>query len=71
LVRKAAKKAATEVKMTEANAEWESAVFDAQCAGLTYPEIAALSGKSRVRIDQVIRFQRIARGIPTNHKKGA
>jgi hypothetical protein len=48
---------------------WEAACLDAYEAGLTYPEIAATSGKSRVRIDQVLRHERVRRGIPVNTQK--
>lgn len=47
---------------------WSTWVLDAFDAGLTYGQIAEVSGKSRVRIEQVIKQQRIARGIPTNQR---
>lgn len=73
LVRKVAKMNRAEKEVVEARREWREAVLFAHVAGeaaggkdLSYPKIAVLSGKSTVRIAQVIHDEREARGIPTN-----
>lgn len=43
---------------------WEQEVYRSYNDGLTYNEMAEISHKSRVRVDQVLRSERIRRGDP-------
>ncbi len=66
LKRAADKMIADEERAAESRARWEAWVLDAYASTLTYNEIAEISQRSRPRIDQVLRMERIRRG----HKVG-
>lgn len=69
LVGAASRRDSMKVGAAAAMAQFKAIVLDAWAAGLTYEEIAELSGLSRPRVDQVIREERIRRGIPiASHK---
>ncbi len=79
LRRKSDKLTRTEKEATLARQEWQEAILLAHIAGqavgkgvLTVPNIAAVAGKSPVRIEQVLKAEREARGISsskTNNQK--
>lgn len=54
-----------EDRATKAASDRDSAVFRAQQAGATYPEIQAATGLSPARVAQVLRRQRDAQALPT------
>lgn len=45
---------------------WEDLCFRGNRVGISYPDLAVLSNKSRARIDQVIRKVKIRRGLSVN-----
>lgn len=76
LRRKIAKLSLAEEKAAEARREWGEALLLAQMAGategkgnLTVPQLSVLAGKSAVRIEQVLKAEREARGISKPSKK--
>lgn len=62
LLLKTKRLAAAEEKKNQLHAEWCEAVYVANRSGVSYQELANLTGKSYPRIDQVIRAERKRRG---------
>lgn len=69
LVRKVSKKAAAEGHTKAVLLELQAAVLDSFNAGSLNREIADITGLSEPRIEQLLRAERLARGVPTNPKK--